>query len=189
MCQDRSLITNSPPPTQLPFVAPPPLQYKQSTENVMYKYLTASKELRQCAQSGLLDAYQRFVIRELKSRLPSSGYTIWITQSTLQCAEEHMAHLIECSPSTLSTSLPGSCLEMSNTNTTATSWTVTTPLQTTSARRTQLHPSSCKSEYITKVEGMMPVQSKKHYSNKETGQLLEGMYLVHTYRYQTLTQP
>jgi len=72
----------------------------------MYKYLTASKELRQRARSGLLDAYRRFVVRELKSRLPSGGYTIWIAQSTLRRTEEHMARLIECSPSTLSTSLP-----------------------------------------------------------------------------------
>jgi len=36
---------------------------------------------------------------------------------------------------------------------------------------------------------MMPVQSKKRYGDEETGQLLEGMYLVHAYRYQTLTQP
>jgi len=38
-------------------MAPPPLQYEQSVEDVMYKYLTASKELRQRARSGLLDAY------------------------------------------------------------------------------------------------------------------------------------
>ena len=72
----------------------------------MYKYLTASKELRQRARSGLLDAYRRFVVRELKSRLPSGGYTIWIAQSTLRRTEDDMARLIECSPSTLSTSLP-----------------------------------------------------------------------------------
>jgi len=72
----------------------------------MYKYLTASKELRQRARSGLLDAYRRFVVQELKPRLPSRGYTAWIAQSTLRRTEEHMARLAECAASTPSLSLP-----------------------------------------------------------------------------------
>jgi len=75
-------------------------------ENVMYKYLTASKELRQRARSGLLDAYRRFVVQELKPRLPSGGYTVWIAQSTLRRTEEHMARLAECTTSNPSLSLP-----------------------------------------------------------------------------------
>jgi hypothetical protein len=72
----------------------------------MYKFLTASKELRQRARSGLLDAYRRFVVQELKSRLPSSGYTIWIAESTLRRTEEHMARLAEYAVSTVSLPLP-----------------------------------------------------------------------------------
>jgi hypothetical protein len=69
-------------------------------------FLTTSKELRQRARSGLLDAYRRFVIPELKSRLPSGGYTIWIAQSTLRRTEEPMARLAENGVSTISLSLP-----------------------------------------------------------------------------------
>jgi hypothetical protein len=72
----------------------------------MYKFLTASKELRQRARSGLLDAYRRFVVQELKSRLPSDGYTIWIAQSTLRRTEEHMARLAEYAVSSVSLPLP-----------------------------------------------------------------------------------
>jgi hypothetical protein len=72
----------------------------------MYRYLTVSKELRQRARSGLLDAYRRFVVRELKTRLPAGGYTIWIAQRTLRQTEEHMARLMESSTSSVSTSLP-----------------------------------------------------------------------------------
>ena len=57
--------------------------------------------------------------------------------------------------------------------------TTTIPLQTTSARRTQLHPSPFNSDDIAKVEGMMPVQGKKRYGDDEIGQLVEGMYLHH----------
>jgi hypothetical protein len=106
----RSLIPNSSPPSQLPFVAPPPPPptppCQESAEGVMYKYLTASKELRQRARSGLLDAYRRFIVRELKPRLPSAGYTIWIAQSTLRSTEEHMARLMQCTTSAVSPSLP-----------------------------------------------------------------------------------
>jgi hypothetical protein len=72
----------------------------------MYRYLTVSKELRQRARSGLLDAYRRFVVRELKTRLPAGGYTIWIAQRTLRRTEEDMARLMEFSTSSISTSLP-----------------------------------------------------------------------------------
>jgi len=72
----------------------------------MYKFLTASKELRQRARSGLLDAYRRFVVQELKSRLPLGGYTVWIAQSTLRRTEEHMASLAEGATSTVSLTLP-----------------------------------------------------------------------------------
>jgi hypothetical protein len=72
----------------------------------MYRFLTASKELRQRARSTLLDAYRRFVVQELKSRLPQGGYTVWIAQSTLRRTEEHMASLAEFAPSTVSLPLP-----------------------------------------------------------------------------------
>lgn len=68
----------------------------------MYRFLTASKELRQRARSALLDAYRRFVVQELKSRLPQGGYTVWIAQSTLRRTEEHMASLAEFAASTVS---------------------------------------------------------------------------------------
>ncbi|KAI0301466.1 hypothetical protein BC826DRAFT_989815 [Russula brevipes] len=106
----QSLIPNSSSHPQLPFVAPPPPPtpplYQRSAEDEMYKFLTASKELRQRARSGLLDAYRRFVVQELKSRLPSGGYTIWIAQSTLRRTEEHMARLAEYATSTVSLPLP-----------------------------------------------------------------------------------
>jgi hypothetical protein len=72
----------------------------------MYRFLTASKELRQRARSALLDAYRRFVVQELKSRLPRNGYTVWIAQSTLRRTEEHMASLAEFAASTVSLPLP-----------------------------------------------------------------------------------
>jgi hypothetical protein len=72
----------------------------------MYRFLTASKELRQRARSALLDAYRRFVVQELKSRLPHGGYTVWIAQSTLRRTEEHMASLAEFTASTVSLPLP-----------------------------------------------------------------------------------
>ena len=72
----------------------------------MYRFLTASKELRQRARSALLDAYRRFVVQELKSRLPQGGYTVWIAQSTLRRTEEHMASLAEFAASTVSLPLP-----------------------------------------------------------------------------------
>jgi hypothetical protein len=72
----------------------------------MYRFLTASKELRQRARSALLDAYRRFVVQELKSRLPQGGYTVWIAQSTLRRTEEHMASLAEFAVSTVSLPLP-----------------------------------------------------------------------------------
>lgn len=72
----------------------------------MYRFLTASKELRQRARSALLDAYRRFVVQELKSRLPHGGYTVWIAQSTLRRTEEHMASLSEFAASTVSLPLP-----------------------------------------------------------------------------------
>ncbi|KAI0251539.1 hypothetical protein BJV78DRAFT_1313445 [Lactifluus subvellereus] len=107
----HSLIPNSASPAQLPFVAPPPPpppppSYQQSAEDAMFKFLTASKELRQRARSGLLDAYRRFVVQELKSRLPSGGYTIWIAESTLRRTEGHMARLAEYAVSTVSLPLP-----------------------------------------------------------------------------------
>ena len=83
---------------------PPPLPLlEQSTEDVMYRFLTASKELRQRARSALLGAYRCFVVQELKSRLPQGGYTVWIAQSTLRRTEEHMASLAEFAASTVST--------------------------------------------------------------------------------------
>jgi hypothetical protein len=72
----------------------------------MYRFLTASKELRQRARSALLDAYRRFVVQELKSRLPQGGYTVWIAQSTLRRTEEHMASLAEFAASNVSLPLP-----------------------------------------------------------------------------------
>jgi hypothetical protein len=72
----------------------------------MYRFLTASRELRQRARSALLDAYRRFVVQELKSRLPQGGYTVWIAQSTLRRTEEHMASLTEFTASTISLPLP-----------------------------------------------------------------------------------
>lgn len=106
----QSIIPNSNPSPQLPFVAPPPPPppppHEQSTEDVMYRFLTASKELRQRARSALLDAYRRFVVQELKSRLPRNGYTVWIAQSTLRRTEEHMASLAEFAASTVSLPLP-----------------------------------------------------------------------------------
>ena len=72
----------------------------------MYRFLTASKELRQRARSALLDAYRRFVVQELKSRLSHGGYTVWIAQSTLRRTEEHMASLAEFAASTFSLPLP-----------------------------------------------------------------------------------
>jgi hypothetical protein len=84
----------------------PPHTYQQFEQDAMYRFLTASNELRQRARSGLLDAYRRFVVQELKSRLPSCGYTVWIAQSTLRRTEEHMARLAEYAVSTVSLPLP-----------------------------------------------------------------------------------
>ncbi|KAI9438878.1 hypothetical protein BJY52DRAFT_540653 [Lactarius psammicola] len=106
----QSLIPNSSPP-QLPLVAPPPPPppsppCQPSTEGAMNNSWIVTKELRQRARSSLLDTYRRFVIQELKSRLPSAGYTIWIAQSTLRRTEEHMASLTDSPSSTISLPLP-----------------------------------------------------------------------------------
>ena len=50
--------------------------------------------------------YRRFVIQELKSRLPSAGYTVWIAQSSLRRTEEHMASLTDSPSSAISLPLP-----------------------------------------------------------------------------------
>jgi len=103
----QSLIPNSSSP-QLPSVAPPPPPpppRQPSAEGDTNSWVV-SKELRQCARSSLLDTYRRFVIQELKSRLPSAGYTVWIAQSSLQRTEEHMASLTDSPSSTISLPLP-----------------------------------------------------------------------------------
>ncbi|KAH9026610.1 hypothetical protein EDB85DRAFT_165585 [Lactarius pseudohatsudake] len=103
----QSLIPNSSPP-QLPMVAPPPpLSPSQpSADGALDNSWVVTKELRQCARSSLLDTYRRFVVQELKSRLPSAGYTAWIAQSTLRRTEEHMASLTDSPSSTISLPLP-----------------------------------------------------------------------------------
>ena len=87
----------APPPPPPP--PPPPSQPSADSWVV-------AKELRQCARSSLLDTYRRFVIQELKSRLPSAGYTVWIAQSALRRTEEHMANLTDSPSSTISLPLP-----------------------------------------------------------------------------------
>ena len=102
--QTRSLIPNSSSP-QLPSAAPPPPpppSRQPSAEGDMNKSWVVSKELRQFARSSLLDTYRRFVIQELKSRLPTAGYTVWIAQSSLRRTEEHMARLVDSPSSTIS---------------------------------------------------------------------------------------
>jgi len=72
----------------------------------MDKPWIVAKEIRQIARSSLLDTYRRFVVQELKSRLPSAGYTVWIAQSTLQRTEDHMASLTDSPSSAISLPLP-----------------------------------------------------------------------------------
>jgi hypothetical protein len=102
--QTRSLIPNSTPP-QLPSVAPPPPPPPCEPSTMDDPWIVA-KELRQNARSSLLDTYRRFVVQELKSRLPSAGYTVWIAQSTLRRTEDHMASLTDSPSSTISLPLP-----------------------------------------------------------------------------------
>ncbi|KAI9438136.1 hypothetical protein H4582DRAFT_1953045 [Lactarius indigo] len=103
----QSLIPNSSSP-QLPMVAPPPPPppCQPSVEGALDNSWVVTKELRQCARSSLLDTYRRFVVQELRSRLPSAGYTAWIAQSTLRRTEEHMASLTDSPSSTVSLPLP-----------------------------------------------------------------------------------
>src|SRR5258708_18463219 len=99
----------APPHPQSPFVAPPlppPSLHEHSADDVMYNFLTASMELRQRARSALLDAYRRFVVHDLKSRLPLGGYAVWIAQSTLRRTKEQMASLAESAASIVSIPLP-----------------------------------------------------------------------------------
>ena len=105
--QTRSLIPNSSPP-QPPSVVPlpPPPPYNPSSEGASNNSWILAKELRQRARSSLLDTYRRFVVQELKSRLPSAGYTVWIAQSTLRRTEDHMASLTDSPSSTISLPLP-----------------------------------------------------------------------------------
>jgi hypothetical protein len=100
----RSLIPNSSSP-QLP-PPPPPPPPPPSTEDTTNNSWVVAKELRQSARSSLLDMYRRFVIQELKSRLPAAGYTVWIAQSTLRRTEEHMASLTDSPSSAISLPLP-----------------------------------------------------------------------------------
>ncbi|KAF8260160.1 hypothetical protein EI94DRAFT_927545 [Lactarius quietus] len=104
----QSLIPNSSTP-QSPSVAPqppPPPPSQPSTGGPINDSWVVSKELRQCARSSLLDMYRRFVIQELRSRLPPAGYTVWIAQSALRRTEEHMASLTDSPSSTISIPLP-----------------------------------------------------------------------------------
>lgn len=100
----QSLIPNSSSP-QLP-PPPPPPPPPPSTEDTTNNSWVVAKELRQSARSSLLDMYRRFVIQELKSRLPAAGYTVWIAQSTLRRTEEHMASLTDSPSSAISLPLP-----------------------------------------------------------------------------------
>ena len=100
----RSLIPNSSHPQLQP--PPPPPPPPPSTGDTTNNSWVVAKELRQCARSSLLDMYRRFVIQELKSRLPSAGYTVWIAQSSLRRTEEHMASLTDSPSSAISLPLP-----------------------------------------------------------------------------------
>ncbi|KAI0259976.1 hypothetical protein BC834DRAFT_973780 [Gloeopeniophorella convolvens] len=107
----QSLIPGSAQAPQLPIAAlppppPPPSPPQPSAEDVMHQTLTASKALRGRARSTVLDAYRRFVVKELKIRLPSGGYPVWVAESTLRRTEEHMTHLAESASSAVSLPLP-----------------------------------------------------------------------------------
>jgi len=59
------------------------------------------------------------------------------------------------------------------------SQTTTTPLQTMGPRQTQLNSSSFKSDDIAKVEGMMPVQGKQRYGDRDWAAF--GGYILGSY--------
>ena len=104
--ETRTLLPNS-SPAQLPLVAPPPPPpCEPSTDGALNDPWIVTKALRDRARSCLLDTYRRFVVQELKSRLPSAGYTVWIAQSTLRRTEDHMASLTDSPASTISFPLP-----------------------------------------------------------------------------------
>ncbi|PCH37417.1 hypothetical protein WOLCODRAFT_140849 [Wolfiporia cocos MD-104 SS10] len=54
-----------------------------------------SAVLQDRARSTLVDAFRRFVIAEVKSRLPLGGYALWAAQRMLRQTEEHMACLVQ----------------------------------------------------------------------------------------------
>ncbi|KAI0059932.1 hypothetical protein BV25DRAFT_997906 [Artomyces pyxidatus] len=81
------------PPTPVEEVQPPPVQEPEVDYVRLPKPLREAIRLR--ARSALLDAYRRFIVSELNARLPAAGYSVWIAESMLRRALEHMDYLVK----------------------------------------------------------------------------------------------
>jgi hypothetical protein len=76
-----------------PAASPPTTE--TSLSDVAKEMLLSGHPLRFRARSVLVDTYRRFVIGELKSRLPPSGYTAWTANNMLRDTMDHMSDLIQ----------------------------------------------------------------------------------------------
>ncbi|THH16211.1 hypothetical protein EW146_g4390 [Bondarzewia mesenterica] len=84
--------SNSAPPPPPPVQAPPPPPVPPVVTAVR---AMSARVLRRRARSTLVDAYRRYVVTELKTRLHPSGFSIWIVSSMLRRATEHMTWLVQ----------------------------------------------------------------------------------------------
>ncbi|KAI0034790.1 hypothetical protein K488DRAFT_83634 [Vararia minispora EC-137] len=79
---------------------PSPVACSSSTpeiplSDIVTDLLLSHHPLRFRARSVLVDAYRRFVISELKSRLPPAGYTAWAANNMLRDTMDRMSNLIQ----------------------------------------------------------------------------------------------
>ncbi|KAI0049536.1 hypothetical protein FA95DRAFT_1571206 [Auriscalpium vulgare] len=89
----------SPPPPAPPPPLPPVEESCPATPETLVESATdslfASRALRNRARSGLVDAYRRFVVSELKLRLPQAGYSVWVAEGQLRNTVEYMSFMVD----------------------------------------------------------------------------------------------
>ncbi|KAA1471990.1 hypothetical protein DENSPDRAFT_880924 [Dentipellis sp. KUC8613] len=92
-----SLVSSPRSPSPPPPVSAPafPVKTFQEPDASSCASNEQSRGLRFRARSSLVDAYRRFVITELKTRLPEGGYIAWTANSMLARSMEHMAYLVQ----------------------------------------------------------------------------------------------
>ncbi|KAI0315854.1 hypothetical protein OF83DRAFT_1084667 [Amylostereum chailletii] len=80
--QERGRTPPRPPPQPVPAK---PLKHKK--QRSLFHFVVA--------RSVLVDAYRRFVLGELKHRLPTGGYTAWAATASLRATMDQMAAIVD----------------------------------------------------------------------------------------------